>query len=209
MIVKGSNSFRTPVRRLTIRPLRDFLAAEASGGVAVLLATGIALAWANSPWVGSYLTLWSTEFGAHIGRYGFSLDLRHWVNDGLMTVFFLVVGLEIKRELVEGELRERRKALVPVVAAIGGMAVPALIFVAWTIGTPQISGWGIPMATDIAPAGNLGPATARMPTARASSAAPNDNSSVAGSRSLISVDTLRPWRSERPKSPLMAFNAKW
>ena len=164
MIVKGSNSFRRPVHRLTIRPLRDFLAAEASGGVAVLLATGIALAWANSPWVGSYLTLWSTEFGAHIGRYGFSLDLRHWVNDGLMTVFFLVVGLEIKRELVEGELRERRKAIVPVVAAIGGMAVPALIFVAWTIGTPQISGWGIPMATDIALAvGILAVAGPRFP----------------------------------------------
>ena len=164
MIVKGSNSFRTPVRRLTIRPLRDFLAAEASGGVAVLLATGIALAWANSPWVGSYLTVWSTEFGAHIGRYGFSLDLRHWVNDGLMTVFFLVVGLEIKRELVEGELRERRKAIVPVVAAIGGMAVPALIFVAWTIGTPEISGWGIPMATDIALAvGILAVAGPRFP----------------------------------------------
>ncbi len=150
MIVKDSNSNATPVRRLTIRPLRDFLAAEASGGVAVLVATGIALVWANSPWVGSYLTLWSTELGAHVGRYGFSLDLRHWVNDGLMTAFFLVVGLEIKRQLVEGELRERRKAIVPVAAAIGGMVVPALIFIAWTIGTPQIRGWGIPMATDIA-----------------------------------------------------------
>ena len=133
-----------------IRPLRDFLAAEAAGGVGVVLAAVVALVWANSPWSASYRSLWSTELGLEFGRFAFSLDLRHWVNDGLMTAFFLVVGLEIKRELVEGELRERRKALVPVVAAIGGMVVPALIFVLWNLGTAEIGGWGIPMATDIA-----------------------------------------------------------
>ena len=140
----------TPVRRSIIRPLRDFLAAEASGGVAVVLAAVVALVWANSPWSGSYQTLWTTDLGVRLGRYGFTLDLRHWVNEGLMTAFFLVVGLEIKRELVEGELRERRKALVPVVAALGGMVVPALLFVALNLGTSQVGGWGTPMATDIA-----------------------------------------------------------
>ena len=133
-----------------IRPLTDFMSAEASGGIVVVLAAIAALVWANSPWRGSYESLWATDFGATFGRFRFSMDLRKWVNDGLMTIFFFVVGLEIKRELVEGELRDRRKAITPVVAAIGGMVVPALIFLAWTIETPQAKGWGIPMATDIA-----------------------------------------------------------
>ena len=139
-----------PRRSSLIRPLSDFLSAEASGGIVVVLAGIAAIAWANSPWRASYETVWATDFGGALGRFRFSMDLRHWVNDGLMTIFFFVVGLEIKRELVEGELRDRRKALTPVVAAIGGMVVPAAIFVAWTIGTPQAKGWGIPMATDIA-----------------------------------------------------------
>lgn len=141
-----------PAQRRTslIRPLTDFLSAEASGGIVVVLAAVVAMVWANSPWKASYETLWSTDLGATFGRFHFNMDLRHWVNDGLMTIFFFVVGLEIKRELVEGELRDRRKAITPVVAAIGGMVVPALIFLAWTAGTPQARGWGIPMATDIA-----------------------------------------------------------
>jgi Na+:H+ antiporter, NhaA family len=141
-------SFRR--RSSFIRPLTDFLAAEASGGIVVVVAALAALVWANSPWQSSYETLWATDVGAAFGRFSFTMDLRHWVNDGLMTVFFFVVGLEIKRELVEGELRDRRKAITPVVAAIGGMVAPALIFLAWTQGTPQAKGWGIPMATDIA-----------------------------------------------------------
>jgi Na+:H+ antiporter, NhaA family len=142
----------SPAQRRTsfIRPLTDFLSAEASGGIVVVLAAVVAMVWANSPWKASYQALWSTDFGATLGRFRFSMDLRHWVNDGLMTIFFFVVGLEIKRELVEGELRDRRKAITPVVAAVGGMVVPALIFLAWTAGTPQARGWGIPMATDIA-----------------------------------------------------------
>ena len=137
-------------RSTLIKPLSDFLEAEAAGGVVVVLAALGALVWANSPWSGSYVALWSTEIGARIGTFAFKLDLRHWVNDGLMTIFFFVVGLEIKREFVEGELREPRKAVAPVAGAIGGMVLPALIYVAWTGGTPEAKGWGIPMATDIA-----------------------------------------------------------
>jgi Na+:H+ antiporter, NhaA family len=149
---KRTDDVTTPGQGRTsfIRPLTDFLSAEASGGVVVVLAAVVAMVWANSPWKASYQALWSTDLGATFGRFRFSMDLRHWVNDGLMTIFFFVVGLEIKRELVEGELRDRRKAITPVVAAIGGMVVPALIFLAWTAGTPQARGWGIPMATDIA-----------------------------------------------------------
>ncbi len=142
------SSFRR--RSSFVRPLTDFLSAEASGGVAVVFAAAVAMVWANSPWRSAYETLWTTNFGASFGRFGFSMDLRHWVNSGLMTVFFFVVGLEIKRELVEGELRDPRKAITPVVAAIGGMVFPAVIFLAWTFGTPQAKGWGIPVATDIA-----------------------------------------------------------
>jgi NhaA family Na+:H+ antiporter len=103
-------------------------------------ATVVALAWANSPWSESYDRLW----------HGQPLDLGHWVNEGLMTVFFLVVGLEIKRELVDGELRDKRTAMVPVVAALGGMVVPAAIYAALNRGGPGSRGWGIVMATDIA-----------------------------------------------------------
>jgi Na+:H+ antiporter, NhaA family len=139
-----------PRRSTLIRPLRDFLATEAAGGILVVSAAVVAVVWANSPWSRSYDSLWHTDLGLNIGRHGFHLDLRHWVNDALMTVFFFVVGLEIKRETVEGELKDRRKAIVPVVAAFGGMVVPAVIFSIITIGTPGARGWGIPMATDIA-----------------------------------------------------------
>jgi len=132
------------------RALREFLTTEAAGGVLLVGAAVAALVWANSPWRGGYETLWRTEIGASIGRWGLRLDLRHWVNDGLMAIFFLVVGLEVKRELLLGELRDRRRAALPVVAAVGGMAVPALIYFALNPSGPQADGWGIPMATDIA-----------------------------------------------------------
>ena len=104
--------------------LREFLATETAGGVLLVAATAVALVWANSPWQTSYHTLWETPLGLHLGRYELELDLRHWVNDGLMAIFFLVVGLEVKRELLLGELRDRRRAALPVVAASGEWLCP-------------------------------------------------------------------------------------
>ena len=115
-----------------------------------MLAAAVALVWANSPWKASYLELWETELAVSIGRFGIDLSLRDWINDGLMAIFFLVIGLEIKRELVEGELRDPRRAALPAVAAVGGMVVPALLYLAFNAGGDGAPGWGIPMATDIA-----------------------------------------------------------
>ncbi len=115
-----------------------------------MAAVAIALAWANSPWAASYDRLWETVLAVGLGDHQLALDLRHWVNEGLMTIFFFVVGLEIKRELAEGELRDRRKAALPTVAAVGGMVVPALLYLAVNPGGAPARGWGIPMATDIA-----------------------------------------------------------
>jgi NhaA family Na+:H+ antiporter len=133
-----------------LRPLRDFLHTEAAGGVVLVAATLVALVWANSPLSDSYVDLWSTTVTVAVGSHVLTLDLRTWVNDGLMTVFFFVVGLEIKRELVVGELRDRRTATLPAVAALGGMLVPALLYLAINAGGEGSRGWGIPMATDIA-----------------------------------------------------------
>ncbi|MFL6103968.1 MAG: Na+/H+ antiporter NhaA, partial [Actinomycetes bacterium] len=115
-----------PPRRLPA-PLREYLREEAAGGVALTAAAALALAWANSPWRAAYDALWETTLAVRLGRFAIEADLRHWVDDGLMTLFFLVVGLEIKRELVVGDLRSWRGAALPVVAAAGGMAVPAAL----------------------------------------------------------------------------------
>jgi NhaA family Na+:H+ antiporter len=131
-------------------PLREYLREEAAGGVVLMVAAVVALGWANSPWRDAYAALWETSLAIQLGRFAIEADLRHWVNDGLMTLFFLVVGLEIKRELVAGELRTWRKAALPVVAAVGGMAVPAAIYAVVNAGGPGAPGWGVPMATDIA-----------------------------------------------------------
>ena len=138
-----------PGRRMP-RVLRQFLETEAAGGIVLLVAAVVALVWANSPWSGSYETLWHTDLSIGLGRFVLVEDLRHWVNDGLMALFFFVVGLEIKRELVHGDLREPRVAAMPAIAALGGMAVPALLFLLVTVGGGGAKGWGIPMATDIA-----------------------------------------------------------
>jgi len=133
-----------------IRPLIDFLHTEAAGGAALVSAATVARVWANSPWEASYHELWATHLVVSVGQFGIDLDLRHWINDGLMAVFFLVIGLEIKRELVEGELRDSRRVSLPAVAALGGMVVPALLYLALNAGGEGAAGWGIPMATDIA-----------------------------------------------------------
>ena len=137
-------------RHRLIRPLVDFLRTEAAGGVALVAAAIVALLWANSPWDASYDDVWTTHLAVALGDWELDLDLRDWINDGLMVLFFFVVGLEIKRELVEGELRDPRRAALPVWAALGGMVVPALIYAAFNAGGEGTDGWGIPMATDIA-----------------------------------------------------------
>jgi NhaA family Na+:H+ antiporter len=138
------------VRQRTVIPVAEFLRTEAAGGVLLVLATLVALLWANSPWDESYRDLWHRELSFGVGRFAISEDLGHWVNDGLMAVFFFVVGLEIKRELVVGELSDPRAASLPVLAALGGMVVPAVLFIAIAGGGEAGRGWGIPMATDIA-----------------------------------------------------------
>jgi NhaA family Na+:H+ antiporter len=132
------------------RPIAGFLRVEAASGIVLLLAAVVAMVWANSPWAGSYDALWETEVTLRAGSFELSEDLRHWVNDALMVLFFFVVGLEIKYEIVSGELRDPKAASVPIIAALGGMAVPALIYTAFNAGGPGSVGWGIPMATDIA-----------------------------------------------------------
>ncbi len=132
-----------------LAPLRDFLHTEAAGGALLVAAAVAALVWANSPWSASYDSLWHSTATIEIAGHGLSLDLRQWVNDGLMAIFFLIVGLEIKREMTSGHLAGRRVAALPVAAAVGGMIVPAAIYLAIAGGTEPM-GWGVPMATDIA-----------------------------------------------------------
>ena len=137
------------------KPVRNFLNIEAAGGIVLLIATAFALIWANSPWSGSYEDLWNTDFELIIGSYhmggsGHHLTLSKLVNDALMVIFFFVVGLEIKRELVSGHLKDPKAAALPAIAAIGGMVFPALIFFAFNPSGDPAAGWGIPMATDIA-----------------------------------------------------------
>lgn len=133
-----------------IRPLVDFLHKEASAGILIIFAAIIAIIWANSPWHESYHDLWNAHIGIDIGGHLLELNLREWINDLAMVLFFFVVGLEVKREIAEGELRDPRQAALPVIGAVGGMIVPAAVFALLNAGGEGASGWGIPMATDIA-----------------------------------------------------------
>src|SRR5918992_2706141 len=139
---------RPPVERI-VRPFQDFAHKQSSGGIVLILVTVVALVWANSPWGASYAALWGTKLTVGLGDFSLSKDLTHWINDGLMAIFFLVVGLEIKREVLVGELSSLRGAALPVAAAVGGAVVPAAIYLAFNAGTEGSAGWGIPMATDI------------------------------------------------------------
>jgi len=140
------------VPRTIVQPLQRVLRHEAAGGVVMLVAAAVAIAWANSPWADSYTEVWETPLRVELGGllHLDHLSLRAWVNDALMTVFFLLVGVEIKREVVHGDLRDPRAVALPVVAAIGGMVVPAAIYAALNAGGPGADGWAVPMATDIA-----------------------------------------------------------
>jgi NhaA family Na+:H+ antiporter len=131
------------------RPLHLFWATEARGALLLLGAAVAAVVWVNSPWVAGYESLWSTRLSVQVGEAELAKDLRHWVNDGLMVLFFLVVGLEISRELKLGELRHWRAMAVPAVAAVGGMVVPAFLYLAFNAGGPAARGWPIVVATDL------------------------------------------------------------
>jgi NhaA family Na+:H+ antiporter len=146
--MKNNNS-NSPLEKL-LNPIQEFMHAETSGGIVLIICTVIALAWANSPFADSYHHLWHTYLSINIGGYELKHSLHHWINDGLMVIFFFVVGLEIKRELLVGELSSIKKAALPVAGALGGMIIPALIYFYFNSGKEGAAGWGIPMATDIA-----------------------------------------------------------
>jgi len=147
-------NYRSAIREIfsdqILKPAQRFFRKEAASSLLLVAATVIALAWANFPVFESYHHMWHTEIGFTIGESTITKSLIHWINDGLMALFFLTVGLEIKRELLVGELSTLKKALFPVIAAFGGMAVPGLIFALINFNTPSAGGWAIPMATDIA-----------------------------------------------------------
>ena len=131
-------------------PIQTFIHTEEVGAIVLLAAAAAALGWVNSPWSDSYVSFWHIYISFEIHVFAISENLEHLVNEGLMAVFFFVVGLEIKRELLHGELSSFRKAALPVVAAVGGMATPALIYLLFNRSGDGVIGWGVPMATDIA-----------------------------------------------------------
>ncbi|MFP5451657.1 MAG: Na+/H+ antiporter NhaA [Thermoleophilia bacterium] len=154
-----------PVPRRIVQPMQQFMHLEISGGLVLLAATAVALIWANTA-AGGYEAFWSREITVAVGDWSLTKDLGYVVNDGLMALFFLVVGLEVKREIAVGELSTRQAALLPAFAAVGGMVVPAAIFLLVTAGGPEAGGWGIPMATDVAFAlGALAALGRRVPVA--------------------------------------------
>jgi len=140
---------RARAKRL-LSPIDRFLSIEASSGIVLLVSAVLALCWANSPWRAAYQNLINAPIGWRVAGFAFERSVEFFVNEGLMVVFFFVVGLEIKRELHSGELSDRRRAALPALAALGGMLAPAGIYLLFNAGTPAADGWGVPMATDIA-----------------------------------------------------------
>jgi len=145
----GGRSTEPIIERLA-EPFARFFKIQAAGGILLLSCAIIALGIANSLWAAPFASFWHTTVGVTVGGFALELSLQRWINDGAMAIFFFMVGLEIKRELVHGELRELRKAVLPAVAALGGMLVPATIYLFFQHGEPGANGWAIPMATDIA-----------------------------------------------------------
>ena len=148
--VESALAAQSTVAERFVAPLRRMTRTASAGGMVLLACAALAMAWANSPWEHSYRALWETELTLGLGSLSARLALHHVINDGLMAVFFFLVGLEIKREILVGELATPRRAALPVAAAVGGMVVPALLFTLVNLGGEGTRGWGIPMATDIA-----------------------------------------------------------
>jgi NhaA family Na+:H+ antiporter len=146
----GASPYMRRVARRMLTPVERFLRVESASGLLLLVPAVVALAWANSPWRDSYHAIWHATFGVRMAGHSFHRDLHFWINDGLMAVFFFVIGLEIRREVHNGELRDLPRAALPIVAAIGGMLAPALIYASLAHGSGAARGWGVPMATDIA-----------------------------------------------------------
>src|SRR5690554_4270325 len=140
----------TPAEKYVIQPVSRFISKSTTGGIVLFVAALVAIFFANSPWAEDYAHFWHQHVVIAFGDYKLDMTLHHWINDGLMAIFFFVVGLELKRELTNGELASPKKAALPIIAAIGGMLFPALIYLFFNGGTDAAHGWGIPMATDIA-----------------------------------------------------------
>ena len=147
--LRSRADYRPPVSWF-LAPFRRFARTASAGGLVLMAAAALALAWANSPWAGFYHRLWATPLALEVGGWSVNTTLHHLINDGLMAVFFFVVGLEIKREVLAGELRSLRTASLPMFAALGGMLVPAALYLVVNAEGPGAAGWGVPMATDIA-----------------------------------------------------------
>ena len=139
-----------PIADRLLAPFRRFAGTASAGGIVLLVATAVALVWANSPWRDTYHHLWETPLTLGVGEWSARWTLHHFINDGLMAVFFFLVGLEIKREMLAGELKTIRSAALPMIAALGGMVVPATLYALINRGGTGMPGWGVPMATDIA-----------------------------------------------------------
>ncbi len=144
-----AEKMRLPSEQI-LRPFQEFVKLESFGSIVLFACTMASLIWANSPWASTYFDLWKIKINFSFGDFALSKSLHYWINEGLMAIFFFVVGLEIKRELWAGELASVKRAALPIAAALGGMIAPALIFTSLNWGSENIAGWGIPMATDIA-----------------------------------------------------------
>ncbi|HUH26267.1 MAG TPA: Na+/H+ antiporter NhaA [Flavobacterium sp.] len=140
----------SPVDKYLVNPINQFISKSTTGGIVLFVAAVTAIFFANSPWAEAYQSIWHHKIGVSFGDLELKMSLQHWINDGLMAIFFFVVGLELKRELSNGELASPKKAALPIIAAIGGMVFPAAFYLFFNGGTDAAHGWGIPMATDIA-----------------------------------------------------------